>query len=155
MKGRRSFKHFVSACVKLCACVCACVLASVCMRACVGVCGRAVYHLFLGPLDLLPWRVVGRSVRPSVRPSTPVTRQPIFGSFSNLVEIFLGWIWLDLFFIFVKFWILNLKKINFNLKIFKSSFSQNLPDRICSILAYMFLRMVLKHCKEVYTLKSL
>ena len=45
---------------------------------------------FLGPLDLLPWRVIGPSVGPSVRPSTPVTRQPIFGSFSKSVGIFLG-----------------------------------------------------------------
>ena len=66
---------------------------------------------FLGPLDLLPWRVVGRSVGrsvgPSVRPSTPVTQQPIFGSFSKSVGIFLGWISLDLFFVFVKFSFLN------------------------------------------------
>ena len=100
-------------------------------------------------------RSVGRSVSRSVRPSTPVTRQPIFGSFSKLVGIFLGWIWLELVFVFVKFWILNLKKINFNLKKFKSLFSQNLPNRIFSILAYSFLRMVFKDCKEVYTLKSL
>ena len=38
-----------------------------------------------------------RSVGPSVRPSTPVTRQPIFGPFSKSVGIFLGWISLDLF----------------------------------------------------------
>ena len=44
------------------------------------------YTPFLGPLDLLPWRVVGRSIGPS----TPVTRQPILGSFSKLVGIFLG-----------------------------------------------------------------
>ena len=31
-----------------------------------------------------------RSVGPSVRPSTPVTQQPIFGSFSKSVGIFLG-----------------------------------------------------------------
>ena len=31
-----------------------------------------------------------RSVGPSVRPSTPVTRQPIFRSFSKSVRIFLG-----------------------------------------------------------------
>ena len=45
---------------------------------------------FLGPLDLLPWRVVGRSVCLSVRPSTPLTRQPMLGFFSKLVGIFLG-----------------------------------------------------------------
>ena len=30
---------------------------------------------FLGPLDLLPWRVVGWLVSPSVRPAKPVTQQ--------------------------------------------------------------------------------
>ena len=47
---------------------------------------------FLGPLDLLPWRVVGRSVSVclSVCLSTPVTRQPMFGFFSKSVGIFLG-----------------------------------------------------------------
>ena len=47
-------------------------------------------ELLLGPLDLLPWRVVGRSVCLSVSPSTPLTRQPMFEFFSKLVGIFLG-----------------------------------------------------------------
>ena len=59
--------------------------------------------LFLGPIAVARRRSVGRSVGRSVRPSTPVTRQPIFGSFSKFVGIFLGWISLDLFFVFVKF----------------------------------------------------
>ena len=107
--------------------------------------------------DLLPWRVVGRSVGRSVRPSVntcnSATNVRIFFKFGGNIP------WVNMarpFFRFCK--ILNfefLKKINFNFKKFKSSFSQNLPDRICSILAYSFLMMVLKHCKEVYTLKSL
>ena len=41
-------------------------------------------NAFLGPLDLLPWRVVGRSVCLSVCLSTPVTRQPMFGFFFKI-----------------------------------------------------------------------
>ena len=51
---------------------------------------KVEFDRFLGPLDLLPWRVVGRSVGRSVRLSTSATRQPIFGLFSKLVGIFLG-----------------------------------------------------------------
>ena len=44
-------------------------------------------YTFLGPLlDLLQWRIVGRSVCLS----TPVTRQPMFGFFSKSVEYSLG-----------------------------------------------------------------
>ena len=91
-----------------------------------------------------------RSVGPSVNTCNSATDFRIFFKFGGNIP------WVNMarpFFRFCK--ILNFLKINFNLKKFKSSFSQNLPDRICSILAYMFLRMVLKHCKEVYTLKSL
>ena len=41
----------------------------------------SAFNEFLGPLDLLPWRVVGRSVRLS----TSVTQQPMFGFFSKSV----------------------------------------------------------------------
>ena len=37
--------------------------------------------IILDPLDLLLWRVVGRSVGPSVCLLTSVTRQPMFGFF--------------------------------------------------------------------------
>ena len=40
-------------------------------------------EVFLGPL-ILPWCVVGRSVCLSARPSTPVTRQPMFWIFSKI-----------------------------------------------------------------------
>ena len=80
---------------------------------------------FLGPLDLLLWRV-GRSVGRSVCLSTPVTRQPKFGFFFKIGGKIL---WENItrgFFRFYK--ILNLNKINFNLKKFESSFSQNLSN---------------------------
>ena len=43
-----------------------------------------------GPIAVARRRSVGRSVCLSVRPSTPLTRQPMFGFFSKLVGIFLG-----------------------------------------------------------------
>ena len=64
-----------------------------------------------GPIAVARRRSVGRSVGLSVClsvcPSTPLTRQPMFGLFSKLVGIFLGWISLDVFFIFKKFQFLN------------------------------------------------
>ena len=81
---------------------------------------------------LLPWRVVG----PSVHPSTPLTRQPMFGFFSKLVGIFLGWISLDDLF-------------------FKSSISQYLFRIFSSILAFIFLRVVVMSYKEVCARKFL
>ena len=89
-------------------------------------------NAFIGPLDLLPWRVVGRSVCLSV------TRQPMFRFFSKSGNI-PGENIARYFFRFCK--ILNLKKINFNFKKFRSSFSQNLSNNFFSILTYNFLGM--------------
>ena len=47
------------------------------------------YGPFLGPLDLLPWRVVGRSVCPSVNTCNSATKQ-WSDFFSKSVGIFLG-----------------------------------------------------------------
>ena len=107
-----------------------------------------------GPIALARRRSVSRSVGPSVRPTVntcnSATNFRIFFKIGGNIP------WVNIsryFFRFCK--ILNLKKINFNFKKFKSLFSQNLPDGSLSILAYSFLRMVFKDCKEVYTLKSL
>ena len=40
---------------------------------------------FLGPLDLLPWRVVGRSVRPSVNTCNSATNFRIFLKFGGYI----------------------------------------------------------------------
>ena len=58
--------------------------------------------IFLGPPDLLPWRIVGRSVGQSVHLSTSVTPQPMLGFFSKSLNI----PWVNItrrFFVFVKF----------------------------------------------------
>ena len=97
-----------------------------------------MYNTILGPLDLLPWRVVGRSVGPSVNICNSATYVRIFFK----IGVNIPWVNITrVFLIFVKFSILNLKKNNFNFKKFKSSFSQNLSNNFFSILAYSFLGM--------------
>ena len=47
---------------------------------------------FLGPLDLLPWRVVGRSVRPSVRPSVNICNSATYVRIFFKIGVNIPWV---------------------------------------------------------------
>ena len=68
---------------------------------------------FLGPLDLLPWRVVGRSVRPSVNTCNSATNFRIFFKIGGNIP------WVNIsrpFFRFCKIFNFEFKKNKFQFK---------------------------------------